>query len=176
MVSLHRPNNFKLAMLALIGLMIYQPAAWPVWILIMCMMVMSFNDQRFRMPLRMPKDIGGKDRTDYYEELVEQKTLWGLFKSSRTFRKLLAAGGIMYLGYLRTPNAEGIGSEDEGRELWLNNSDCRTHMWIPGTTGSGKSETLMALFFNALCWGSGLLRRRQSRLQPSILPVVACQA
>ena len=98
MVSLHRPNNFKLAMLALIGLMIYQPAAWPVWILIMCMMVMSFNDQRFRMPLRMPKDIGGKDRTDYYEELVEQKTLWGLFKSSRTFRKLLAAGGIMYLG------------------------------------------------------------------------------
>ena len=39
MVSLHRPNNFKLAMLALIGLMIYQPAAWPVWILIMCMMV-----------------------------------------------------------------------------------------------------------------------------------------
>ena len=122
----------------------------------MCMMVMSFNDQRFRMPLRMPKDIGGKDRTDYYEELVEQKTLWGLFKSSRTFRKLLAAGGIMYLGYLRTPNAEGIArSEDEGRELWLNNSDCRTHMWIPGTTGSGKSETLMALFFNALCWGSG---------------------
>jgi intracellular multiplication protein IcmO len=108
------------------------------------------------MPLRMPKDIGGKDRTDYYEELVEQKTLWGLFKSSRTFRKLLAAGGIMYLGYLRTPNAEGIArSEDEGRELWLNNSDCRTHMWIPGTTGSGKSETLMALFFNALCWGSG---------------------
>ena len=104
----------------------------------------------------MPKDIGGKDRTDYYEELVEQKTLWGLFKSSRTFRKLLAAGGIMYLGYLRTPNAEGIArSEDEGRELWLNNSDCRTHMWIPGTTGSGKSETLMALFFNALCWGSG---------------------
>ena len=156
MVSLHRPNNFKLAMLALIGLMVYQPAAWPVWILIMCMMVMSFNDQRFRMPLRMPKDIGGKDRTDYYEELVEQKTLWGLFKSSRTFRKLLAAGGIMYLGYLRTPNAEGIArSEDEGRELWLNNSDCRTHMWIPGTTGSGKSETLMALFFNALCWGSG---------------------
>nr|WP_254176695.1 hypothetical protein [Pseudomonas putida] len=156
MVSLHRPNNFKLAMLALIGLMVYQPAAWPVWILVMCMMVMSFNDQRFRMPLRMPKDIGGKDRTDYYEELVEQKTLWGLFKSSRTFRKLLAAGGIMYLGYLRTPNAEGIArSEDEGRELWLNNSDCRTHMWIPGTTGSGKSETLMALFFNALCWGSG---------------------
>lgn len=156
MVSLHRPNNFKLAMLALIGLMVYQPAAWPVWVLVMCMMVMSFNDQRFRMPLRMPKDIGGKDRTDYYEELVEQKTLWGLFKSSRTFRKLLAAGGIMYLGYLRTPNAEGIArSEDEGRELWLNNSDCRTHMWIPGTTGSGKSETLMALFFNALCWGSG---------------------
>ncbi|HHM7520753.1 TPA: hypothetical protein ACRNOJ_007184 [Pseudomonas aeruginosa] len=156
MVSLHRPNNFKLAMLTLIGLMVYQPAAWPVWILVMCMMVMSFNDQRFRMPLRMPKDIGGKDRTDYYEELVEQKTLWGLFKSSRTFRKLLAAGGIMYLGYLRTPNAEGIArSEDEGRELWLNNSDCRTHMWIPGTTGSGKSETLMALFFNALCWGSG---------------------
>lgn len=155
-VALYRPNNFKLALLAITGLMLYQPFLWPFWILLLCMLVMAFKDQRFRMPIRMPKDIGGLDRTDYYEELVEESLLWGMLTKSRLFRKLLAAGGIMYLGYLRTPNSDGIAaSADEGRELWLNNSDCRTHLFLPGTTGSGKSEALMGMFYNAITWGTG---------------------
>ena len=155
-VALYRPNNFKLALLAIAGLLFYQPVLWPVWILFLSMLIMAFKDQKFRMPIRMPKDIGGLDRTDYYEELVEENFLWGLLTKSRLFRKLLAAGGIMYLGFLRTPNTDGIAaSADEGRELWLNNSDCRTHLFLPGTTGSGKSETLMGMYYNAICWGTG---------------------
>jgi len=155
-VALYRPNNFKLALLAIAGLLFYQPVLWPVWILFLSMLIMAFKDQKFRMPIRMPKDIGGLDRTDYYEELVEENFLWGLLTKSRLFRRLLAAGGIMYLGFLRTPNTDGIAaSADEGRELWLNNSDCRTHLFLPGTTGSGKSETLMGMYYNAICWGTG---------------------
>jgi intracellular multiplication protein IcmO len=160
-VALYRPNNFKLALLAIAGLLFYQPVLWPVWILFLSMLIMAFKDQKFRMPIRMPKDIGGLDRTDYYEELVEENFLWGLLTKSRLFRRLLAAGGIMYLGFLRTPNTDGIAaSADEGRELWLNNSDCRTHLFLPGTTGSGKSETLMGMYHNAICWG---LERRTGR-------------
>lgn len=154
--ALYRPNNFKLALIVLGGAQLYAPFLWPVWVLFLCIFVMAFQDQKFRMPIRMPKDIGGLDRTDYYEELVEDRFLWGLFTKSRLFRKLLGAGGIMYMGFLRTPNDPGVAqSPDEGRELWLNNSDCRTHLFLPGTTGSGKSEALMGMFYNAVCWGTG---------------------
>ncbi|EPR86852.1 hypothetical protein L292_2086 [Acinetobacter junii CIP 107470 = MTCC 11364] len=112
---------------------------------------MAFFDTKVLMPLRAPKDIGGIDRTDFYEEFIEE----GLFqKTTRVIRKYLNANGILYLGYLR--NTTNLATyDDEGRELWLSNSDARTHMFLTGTTGSGKSETLMSVGFNALCWGSG---------------------
>lgn len=155
-IALYRPNNFKIALVVIAAFLLYQPFLWPVSIIFLSIFVMAFKDQRFRMPIRMPKDIGGKDRTDYYEELVEESFLFGLLSKSRVLRKLLAAGGIMYLGYLRNPDSDsGAASADEGRELWLNNSDCRTHLFLPGTTGSGKSETLMGMYYNAICWGTG---------------------
>lgn len=147
---LFQPSNFRNVLLAFIALQLYLPALWPIWVLLLWVLVMSFQDQRFKMPLRMPKDVGGLDRTDYYEELVEENLFWGLVRKSRILRKLIIAGGILYLGYLRSPNLH-----DQGRELWLTNSDARTHLFLNGTTGSGKSETLMGLFFNAICWGSG---------------------
>lgn len=148
--SLFRPGNFRTALIVLAGLQLYQPFLWPVWILMLWMMVFSFQTQKFKMPLRMPKDVGGLDRTDFFEELIEESALFGLMKKSRTIRKMLAAGGIMYLGYVRTPD-----EHEQGRELWLNNSDARTHLFLAGTTGSGKSETLMGMFYNAITWGSG---------------------
>jgi len=145
-----RPSNFRNFLFAFIALQLYLPALWPVWVLLLWILGMSFQDQKFKMPLRMPKDVGGLDRSDYYEELVEENLFWGLVRKSRVLRKLIVAGGILYLGYLRSPNLH-----DQGRELWLTNSDARTHLFLDGTTGSGKSESLMGLFFNAICWGSG---------------------
>ncbi len=55
--------------------------------------------------------------------------------------------GILYLG----------NDKDFGYELWLTNSDARTHILFLGTTGSGKTEGLKALAVNALCWGSGFV-------------------
>lgn len=44
-----------------------------------------------------------------------------------------------------------------GEELWFNNEDMRTHVLIFGSTGSGKTEALVSLSFNALVQGSGFL-------------------
>lgn len=54
-----------------------------------------------------------------------------------------------------------FGSVDESspyerfKEIWLSDSDLRTHIFILATTGAGKSEALKAIFFNALNWSSG---------------------
>ncbi len=42
-------------------------------------------------------------------------------------------------------------------ELWFANEDMRTHVLIFGSTGSGKTQALMSLAFNALVQGSGFL-------------------
>lgn len=45
----------------------------------------------------------------------------------------------------------------DGDELWFNNDDMRTHVLIFGSTGSGKTEALASISFNALVQGSGFL-------------------
>lgn len=145
--ALFRPATYRTVMILFIAAQLYLPALWPVWVVILWALNMSFQDQKFKMPLRMPKDMGGVDRTDFYEELVEE----GVFaKKTRTVRRYGKAAGILYLGFMRSSNLH-----EQGRELWLTNSDARTHMFTVGTTGSGKSETLMGIFHNAICWGSG---------------------
>lgn len=58
--------------------------------------------------------------------------------------------GILYVGEVASR------SEYENmKELWLTDDDMRKHMLILGSTGSGKSEALKSIFFNALNWSSG---------------------
>lgn len=150
--TLYRPQNFRTAMLVLLGLELYWPAFWPAWIVLIWALRMSFDDQKFRMPLRVPKDIGGLDHTDFVDERVIEKAFWGLMSKSKVMRKILPAAGMLYLGYLRT-----LDESEAGRELWLTNSDARTHMFVPGTTGSGKTETLLGMVDNAMTWCSAVL-------------------
>ena len=58
--------------------------------------------------------------------------------------------GIMYVGAVDS-NSE----YEEFKEIWLSDDDMRKHLLILGSTGSGKSEALKALFYNALNWSSG---------------------
>ncbi|MDD4617157.1 MAG: type IV secretion system DNA-binding domain-containing protein [Alphaproteobacteria bacterium] len=60
------------------------------------------------------------------------------------------ADGILYLG-----NVSDKDDEDVDREIWITNTDARTHILYIGTTGSGKTEGLKSMVTNALCWGSG---------------------
>ena len=42
-------------------------------------------------------------------------------------------------------------------ELWFNNEDMRTHVLIFGSTGSGKTEALISMAYNALLQASGFI-------------------
>ena len=150
--SLFRPQNFRNAMVLLLAFELYWPAFWPAWIFLIWAAKMSFDDKKFRMPLRVPQDIGGLDHTDFVDERIVEKAFWGLMQKSRIMRKILPAAGILYMGYLRTPD-----KNEAGRELWLTNSDARTHLFVAGTTGSGKTETLLGMVDNAMCWCSAVL-------------------
>jgi intracellular multiplication protein IcmO len=57
--------------------------------------------------------------------------------------------GISYLGNEREPASN--------KELWLTNSDVRTHAVFLGTTGTGKTEGLKSIVSNSLMWGSGFV-------------------
>lgn len=54
----------------------------------------------------------------------------------------------MCLGYAR---GKGL-----ARELWLTLDDALRHMLLLATTGSGKTEALLSVFLNSICWGRGI--------------------
>lgn len=110
--------------------------------------LLTFFGQVFRMPLRMPKDIGGIDMTTERENAVEFKGLMGLFRFTRRKLTWEKSAGIMCLGHARRRFL--------GRELWLTRDDCLRHMQLLATTGSGKTETLLSLQLNSICMGRGM--------------------
>lgn len=55
--------------------------------------------------------------------------------------------GIFYLGNDIKTN----------EEIWLTDTQARTHMMFLGTTGSGKTEFLLSTVFNSLIHGSGMI-------------------
>lgn len=57
------------------------------------------------------------------------------------------AAGIYFFG-------NEINTNDQ---LWFTNSDMRTHVLIFGSTGSGKTEALLSISYNALIQGSGFI-------------------
>lgn len=120
---------------------------WPATIILSLVFLLwqitSFTDQRFRLPLRIPMDVGGKDLSTERERREKLPFL------PFTRRKWVTedAAGTLCLGQAR--------GKELGRELWLSTSDALRHMQIMATTGGGKTETLYSLYLNALCWGRG---------------------
>lgn len=86
--------------------------------------------QNERLPFRMPLGISGKDKGDP-------------LPGRRGFAK---PEGIFFFG----------NRLQDGQELWLKAKDILTHCLLFGTTGSGKTETLVSLSYNALATASGL--------------------
>lgn len=87
--------------------------------------------RRAKLPFRMPQRSKAKDFNDPMPGTGKPR----------------AARGITFYGNHRLTNDE----------LWFNNEDMRTHTLIFGSTGSGKTEALISLSFNALVQGSGFL-------------------
>lgn len=87
--------------------------------------------QKRKLPFRLPQVTKVKDYNDLKPGLGTPNT----------------ARGITFLGNDRKTN----------EELWFANEDMRTHMLIFGSTGSGKTEALVSLAFNALTQASGFI-------------------
>lgn len=87
--------------------------------------------QRHVLPFRLPKHSKMRD-----------------FNSpSPGSNKPMMASGIYYFGNDRRSNDE----------LWFTNEDMRTHVLMFGSTGSGKTETMVSLAYNALLQSSGFI-------------------
>lgn len=100
-------------------------------IIAICVFLYAYT-REFKLPFRMPLRSGALD----YNDPLPGNT-----------NKPRKARGISFFGN-RKSNSE---------ELWFNNDDMRTHVLIFGSTGSGKTEALVSLAFNALVQGSGFL-------------------
>jgi len=87
---------------------------------------------RAKLPFRLPKRA---ERKDYGHIMPGGK------------RKPKMASGIYFFG----------NDKRTGEELWFSNEDMRTHVLIFGSTGSGKTELLLSLAFNALLQASGFI-------------------
>lgn len=81
------------------------------------------------LPLKLPQYLGIEDRND------SKPGRHGFFKAS----------GILFLG-----------NDVDGYELWLRDTDIKTHMLIYGTTGSGKTVSLESIAYNSYVMGTGL--------------------
>jgi intracellular multiplication protein IcmO len=89
------------------------------------------STQSTRLPFRLPTSSNKFDYND-------------LKPGTNKPRK---AAGIVYFG----------NELSSSQELWFTNDDMRTHVLIFGSTGSGKTEALVSLSYNALVQGSGLI-------------------
>ncbi len=85
-----------------------------------------------KLPFRMPQR---SNRKDYGDMLPGAKP------------KPRKARGIYYFGNDRRST----------EELWFSDEDMRTHVLIFGSTGSGKTEVLISLAYNALVQASGFI-------------------
>lgn len=117
--------------------------SWSVWPLALGTMISWFvgrrHYERRHLPLRLPMTAG---ITDYGDPSP------GHFKFNKS-------KGIFFLGNSKSAEAEdGWGA---GEEFWVADTDMRRHFLVFGSTGSGKTVTLVGMSYNSLAMGSGLI-------------------
>jgi intracellular multiplication protein IcmO len=134
------PTPFLFLMVVVFGIML----ALPFTLLILFpgsgALVLAFKvaSGKNTLPFKMPKFASGiLDQNEYTNPVTKKPS---------------PPEGIFYLGNQRSDIFSG---KDE--ELWLSNSDARMHFFVAGTTGAGKTESLLSGVFNGLCWGSGFI-------------------
>lgn len=102
-------------------------------ILLLAIGIFAYSYTRHEIiPFRMPKHSNALD----YNDIIPG-----------TVNKPRKAAGISFFGNEQKTN----------EELWFSNDDMRTHVLIFGSTGSGKTEALLSLSYNALIQGSGFI-------------------
>ena len=112
-------------------LMVFPMYATPLFWVGVLFFVLRFRcANNERLPFRLPMGLSGTDKGDP-------------LPGRRGFAK---PEGLFFLG----------NRMQDGQELWLKAKDILMHCLLFGTTGSGKTETLVSLSYNSLATGSGL--------------------
>jgi len=120
---------FVILFLAAIGFIV--PSSVDILFIIACLFFAYGITRHFTLPFRMPKRARVLD-----------------YNSPKPgSNKPTMSEGIYFFGNDRKTNDE----------LWFTNDDMRTHALIFGSTGSGKTEMLVSIAFNALVQGSGFI-------------------
>ncbi len=125
------PTNISIALFTLAGLTYYFSEAATGILLVGIGMFSYCYTRKQKLPFRLPLISKAKDYNDLKPGI----------------QKPNMARGIAFFGNDRKT----------GEELWFANDDMRTHALIFGSTGSGKTECLVSLSYNALVQGSGFI-------------------
>lgn len=130
-VFFQKPSNTSIFLVALVVL-IYMYPIIDLFVFVCALMLYFYaNKQKQKLPFRLPKVSGLKDYNDLKPGI----------------KKPNVARGIAFFGNDLKTN----------EELWFANEDMRTHALIFGSTGSGKTEALVSLAYNALVQASGFI-------------------
>lgn len=125
------PSNSTIVVVILAGMAFYF-SEFALFIFLVAVGVFAYAFTRKQiLPFRLPKIANVKDFNDLKPGI----------KTPNISR------GIAYFGNDIKTN----------EELWFANEDMRTHALIFGSTGSGKTEALVSIAFNALVQGSGFI-------------------
>ncbi len=125
------PTNISIILFTLAAMSYYFSEAATFLILFGAGCFLYSYTRKQKLPFRLPQIARVKD----YNDLKP-----GINKPN-------VARGIAFFGNDRK----------SGEELWFANDDMRTHALIFGSTGSGKTEALVSLAYNALVQGSGFI-------------------
>lgn len=124
-------TNVAVILFALSGVAYYYTEAATALLLCGCLLFVFTYTRKQKLPFRLPLISKAKDYNDLKPGINTPNT----------------ARGIAFFGNDRKT----------GEEIWFANDDMRTHALIFGSTGSGKTEALVSLAFNALVQGSGFI-------------------
>lgn len=151
--TLRDPDKLSIYYGVIALLILVLPYFWPFWLLTFYLVHAVYTRKTLtdHLPMRMPEvqkirarkvlkvPVLGKMYLKYLE------TDWGDPKPG--WRGYNKARGIFLVGNEKFTN----------KELYLSGNDMLTHMLIFGTTGAGKTETLLSLSWNSLAMGSGVI-------------------
>lgn len=125
------PANIAVVLLSLVAVVWYITAVASLMLILGVGVFLYTYNKKQKLPFRLPKIARVKD----YNDLKP-----GIGKPNM-------ARGIAFFGNDRNTK----------EELWFTNDDLRTHVLIFGSTGSGKTEALASLAYNALIHSSGFI-------------------
>ena len=125
------PTNSAIILFSLaIAAYFFPEGAFPIFVLGSCCFAYAYTRKQ-KLPFRLPQVAQVPDYNDLKPGI----------KTPNMSR------GIAFFGNDLKTN----------EELWFANEDMRTHVLIFGSTGAGKTETLVSIAFNALVQGSGFI-------------------